>query len=727
MNLKQIRRNFPLGMVLLVGGIGASPARTQLGGISTFPEDSGSALNRHLKELADSPRSLSALLGAAKAALDLGDPQAAVTFYARAEDIAPRDGRIKAGIGAAFLAMEQPVPALKFLEEARALGLPEGVIAADRGLAHDLLGDPAQAQRDYAIAMRASDTDEVRRRLALSRAISGDRGGALAAIDDQVRRGSPAGRRIRAFVLALTGDASGATDAARAAMPAQAAAMQPFFARLPSLRPAERAMAVHFGRFPGDAPPGQAPTPVPSYAGLPPNVILGGKPDPTQTGLARRNPMPEPVSTASRRRPGEAEDRTQLAVRMDALPAITARSYGPVQTRPTPSAPLAAAQPSGTGSLASVIARPQVRAESAQTTPPAPQVSKTVTPAPAATAQPLRISAFDLARGYEPRAVTRSRLVQLGTSPASTATVQAPTSTSLAANSPAGTVSSPAPAAPTAAPSLAPTPGFGVQGPPDGTRPPSLVLNGAISAAPAGVGPTEIAVSNRVAGPITTIVANATPAPAGTTVAAAPPLAQAIPASIAPSPTIATVMPPASNVAPPPEAATGQAVVQAIAIPPTVSSSVPPVASGLSSGLASLAATIRALPTTEPAKRPARQVSSKPAPSKTAEASVKTTTPARAEPAKLKEPSRHWVQVAGTADKSGLAREFARIRGRAPKLLAGKTAWTTPLRFTNRLLVGPFKNDGEAQAFVNELAKAELTAFTWTSPAGQEIVKLAAK
>jgi hypothetical protein len=728
MNLKQIRRKFPLGMVLLAGGIGASPAWTQLGGISTFPEDSGSALNRHLKELADSPRSLSALLGAAKAALDLGDPQAAVTFYARAEDIAPRDGRIKAGIGAAFLAMEQPVPALKFLEEARALGLPEGVIAADRGLAHDLLGDPAQAQRDYAMAMRASDTDEVRRRLALSRAISGDRGGALAAIDDQVRRGSPAGRRIRAFVLALTGDASGATDAARAAMPAQAAAMQPFFARLPSLRPAERAMAVHFGRFPGDAPPGQAPTPVPSYAGLPPNVILGGKPDPTQTGLARRNPMPEPVSTASRRRPGEAEDRTQLAVRTDALPAITARSYGPVQTTPTPSAPSAAAQPSGTGSLASVIARPQVRAGSAQTTAPAPQISKTVTPAPAATAQPPRISAFDLARGYEPRAVTRSRPVQLGTSPASTATVQAPTSTSLAANSPAGTVSSPAPAAPTAAPSLAPTPGFGVQGPPDGARPPSLVLNGASGAAPAGVGATEIAVSNPVAGPIATNLANVTPAPAGTTIATTPPLAQAVPAPISSSPTIATVMPPASNVAAPPEAAIApRAVAQATAIPTVNSTPPPPVASGLSSGLASLAATIRALPTTEPAERPARQVSSKPAPSKTAEASVKTTTPAKAEPAKPKEPSRHWVQVAGTADKSGLAREFARIRGKAPKLLAGKMAWTTPLRFTNRLLVGPFKNDGEAQAFVNELAKAELTAFTWTSPAGQEIVKLAAK
>ena len=85
------------------------------------------------------------------------------------------------------------------------------------------------------------------------------------------------------------------------------------------------------------------------------------------------------------------------------------------------------------------------------------------------------------------------------------------------------------------------------------------------------------------------------------------------------------------------------------------------------------------------------------------------------------------MQVAGTAEKDELRSEFARLRGKAPKLLAGRSAWTTPLRYTNRLLVGPFKTNAEAQDFVNELAKAELTAFTWTSPAGQEIVKLATK
>ena len=38
-------------------------------------------------------------------------------------------------------------------------------------------------------------------------------------------------------------------------MPAYAGQMRPFLARLPSLDPAQRAMAVHFGHFPGDGQP----------------------------------------------------------------------------------------------------------------------------------------------------------------------------------------------------------------------------------------------------------------------------------------------------------------------------------------------------------------------------------------------------------------------------------------------------------------------------------------
>jgi hypothetical protein len=109
----------------------------------------------------------------------------------------------------------------------------------------------------------------------------------------------------------------------------------------------------------------------------------------------------------------------------------------------------------------------------------------------------------------------------------------------------------------------------------------------------------------------------------------------------------------------------------------------------------------------------------------TAKTAAKKEEPKKEEP--KKEPSRHWVQIAGGANEAAMTREFLRLKAKAPNLLSSRTPWTTPLRATNRLLVGPFKTPGEAQDFVNELAKLQLPAFSWTSPAGQEIVKLASK
>ena len=171
---------------------------------------------------------------------------------------------------------------------------------------------------------------------------------------------------------------------------------------------------------------------------------------------------------------------------------------------------------------------------------------------------------------------------------------------------------------------------------------------------------------------------------------------------------------------------------------PDVAAPAPATArSGLSSGLADVAATIRALPLTAGEPDPAVSPPAKKTPVAPPKEEAKPEAPkqklAKAEPAKKAEPapakaaSRHWVQIAGSAEKASLKGEFARLKAKAPKLLSGKTAWTSPLRFTNRLLVGPFKSEAEAQGFVNELAKVELAAFSWTSPAGQEIEKLSGK
>jgi tetratricopeptide (TPR) repeat protein len=212
----------------------------------------GAELRRNLTALALNPRSVTALNGAGRAALQMGDADAALSFFARASDAEPRNPRARAGMAQALVHLERAGDAMPLFSEAIALGAPETEIAADRGLAWDSLGQPARAQADYALSLRSEDDPEVRRRLALSLAISGRRDEALRIIDRQLQGRDRAALRTQAFILALTGDAAGAGQTARDTMPAGADALAPYLGRLASLSPSQKALAVHFGHFPSD-------------------------------------------------------------------------------------------------------------------------------------------------------------------------------------------------------------------------------------------------------------------------------------------------------------------------------------------------------------------------------------------------------------------------------------------------------------------------------------------
>jgi hypothetical protein len=109
----------------------------------------------------------------------------------------------------------------------------------------------------------------------------------------------------------------------------------------------------------------------------------------------------------------------------------------------------------------------------------------------------------------------------------------------------------------------------------------------------------------------------------------------------------------------------------------------------------------------------------------TAKADTKKT-PAKPDPKKA-DPARIWVQVAGGANEKTLPATWQKLVKQAPAAFKGKSGWTTPLRATNRLLAGPFKSDKDAQGFVNALRKEDISAFVFTSEAGQKITKLGAK
>jgi len=276
--------------------------------------DPAEALARYLRVLARDPGDLEALSGAGGAALAVGDADAAINFYVRAEKIAPRDGRIKAGLGSALVQKEQPRAALKLFDDATDLGVYPVDVALDRGLAYDLRGDNKRAQQDYLMLLRNRVNPEATRRLALSLAMSGDRLGALATLDPLLRKQDIPAWRARAFVLAMTGDAAGGEQAAFAVLPRyQAQALKPFLDRLGQLKPAEKAAAVHFGHFPEDKVPVMAiapsPAPMPSSKGSPATVLPPTSPAIRET-MALRDIKPEAVLAKPEKSTVELDSRS---------------------------------------------------------------------------------------------------------------------------------------------------------------------------------------------------------------------------------------------------------------------------------------------------------------------------------------------------------------------------------------------------------------------------------
>lgn len=229
--------------------LGAAPTFAQ-GSYSPYAESPSAAMARYIRNLASDPKNFDALIGAGRAALALDDPQAAAGFFARADDVNPRSPLPEAGMGAVSVANGQPRAALPYFKRAEQLGASALSIACDRGLAYDLLGQQAQAQADYRTAINGPDADMARERLALSLAISGDRNSALETLAPLSAKGDSGVARVRAFVLALTGDSAAAMIAANAAMPGSGANAAPFLERLPGLSSAQKAAAVNLGIFP---------------------------------------------------------------------------------------------------------------------------------------------------------------------------------------------------------------------------------------------------------------------------------------------------------------------------------------------------------------------------------------------------------------------------------------------------------------------------------------------
>lgn len=745
--------------------LAAAPALAQQSapaapGFVPQPTPTADKLAAAMSTLGRSPQDVEALIAAGEASAALDDTPAALQFLARAEKLRPADPRIAAARGRAFVRMGRPGEALRRFADAERGGLSPATFADDRGLAYDLVGDQAHAQVEYNRALAIREDAELRRRLAISQAISGDQPGAERTLDPLLRQQDRASWRTKALVMALGGNTAGAERVTATMMPGFSTAYLPLFRRLSEIRdPADRAFAAHLGEF----------TRTPARladASLAP--VAPPLPQPAPVRVAEAKAPAPAAATAARVAPGNAQTRTPTR----AAPVETARAEGSADTRARARERRALERRAEREALmAERYGRRVRRVETAAVDPrrttgaiPARNtlpVGRTPLPPTA----PAPAAAAAMAAPSVTSAVSANAAPSAGSSPtianpSPQAGVQPAALSAIASTAPGSATASPvtaslpqpgAPAAPIAAAPSSPAVGSSIL-PATAAGSPAIATAGAASPAPVtrapdpAVAPTAATALPvfSAAGPVPT----ATPGPSGPPIGREDDVLAMIVRNIAvpagelgvtppqsvPEPTPAPTPIPAARPLPAPVRTTPVepapiAAAKPAAAPKTPKQAVPTPAETKPADAKKAEPKKAAAKVADASKAGARSAADKKADAKKADpekTDPKKTDAKKVEPKKATEPARWWVQVAGGANVADLPKAWNALTAKNPALKK-RQAWTTPLRFTNRLLTGPFASSAEAQAYVNTLGKDGLSAFAFQSEAGQKVTRLPAK
>ncbi|MGE4322493.1 MAG: tetratricopeptide repeat protein [Sphingobium sp.] len=686
-----------LAGLLVAGGAQAQSDQAQL------VRPAGAAdLSTHLARLAANPRDITALIGAGEAALDLDDPSAAAGFLSRAEAIQGSNGRVKAGLARVMLKMRNPAEALRLFDQATRLGFAESNILSDRGLARDMVGDQAGAQRDYQAALKVTpDNAELIRRYAASLGISGQIDASDHVLRPLLHKSDRAAWRYRAFILAMNNRQAEAKAIADQTLPAQlVAGLTPYMQKMPYLTAAQKAAAMHLGHFPATIGTKiVAVVPTPPAPGFAPAAVAPAPP-PVQTAAASPSAAERRASRARQR----AERRATVLARAD-----TRRAQGRVSaaSASAPSAALAAGQ----------AAAPATPAEQAPV-PSSPPSASTAAPAD-------RLPA------------------------AARATAAAPTGPSIPAPSARTAMVQPIPGR--AAPARPSSPGSA----PSASSTPSPPPQAAVSPAPATPPVQHAAGPSAVQGPpapgFDTLTPTRAPAPptardAASTAAQlnAITLAQAAARTSTPA---AASSPPSSPSPPPPSSP----VASAAAEPPPP----PPRPQPSMEAARNLADIIRAIDVPESERRPTvaavdlaeieamhaarraeRQAAEKAKAADRAKAAAAAKAKAEADAKARKEaeekrvmaanPARSWLQIGIGANRGALPFTLKALQKKYADL-APQQAWVASWGRTNRLLVGPFPGFARARALEDKLKAQGADVFAWQSGAGEVVERLAGR
>lgn len=311
--------------------------------VQSLPPRETAQLNAALRKLAARPTDLDALLSAGNASLVLRDGGAAAGFFARAAKVAPGDARVLLGLARVALEQRRPVEALQAFAQAESAGVRALDMAADRALAFDLVGDNTSAQTLYRSVLAVGDSAEVRRRLALSYAIAGNRSEFERTLFPLLRDEDRAAFRTRAFGLAILGLPDDAVEIADAMMPTDLALrMAPYLRYMPRLTKSQQAAAGNLGAFPAATEIGRDPPDIAGYAGAGARIAANANTSLTPAGapLGRRTQTASDSSgSAVRRRPvpGPASPTPAPSpVRIAAADTVTIRPVAVAAPNPTP-------------------------------------------------------------------------------------------------------------------------------------------------------------------------------------------------------------------------------------------------------------------------------------------------------------------------------------------------------------------------------------------------------
>ena len=269
-----------------------------------------------MRRISFNPSDADALADAGNASLLLGDANAALNFFTRANAIRPNNSRIVSGLAIATVRTENPFEALRLFDDAVRLGASERSIAADRALAFDLLGNFGRAQQDYQLARTVASSDDIIIRQAVSLSLAGQKEQADAMLLPLLQRNSPAAWRARAFMLAARGDVRESNKVAQGFMDAPSAQrMERFFRLMPNLTGAQQAAAIHLGHFPTSQAVGRdseqvrrvaATVPQPAVGPaqnrlIPSGAPLGTKPTAARDAKSEAKPQSKPDRRAQER------------------------------------------------------------------------------------------------------------------------------------------------------------------------------------------------------------------------------------------------------------------------------------------------------------------------------------------------------------------------------------------------------------------------------------------